>query len=467
MALPAGDDATKSRVAEVAEANATAAHGLFLQKLGKAWLDKAATTLGVGSAETPSPEREATGTSTPAPRQTFPNRSRRLQDRASHCASRASCFRDLGRHHLAEAQMVRCRKHAENALEMDWTNVGARFLLVGCLMYQGELALARKEALELDSCLTQAQKEVMGDPVLYLALAHMCRRLGFKEEALKWLRQAADEFPQHPAPCAALSDLLNTEGDYMTSAELAAQALDLDNEPGCPERLTASEKATVACCRSERHVATMDVDKVFEETESTIAESGDTQPEPGDVEHDEDHSGVRPRRSKQARPGGLMRVPAVACPTAHIRGDLIIPPPPPSPRMERAARRRGDGPAAPVGSRSRPFAPLPDYLRKKEAAPAKEEPPVSQPERQRSPVWQPQVSEPGRMRLSKLVDRPVEDNTPELKGGVCTLTRTVTTSEDVGEAKGVLIREHLPKEPAPGELNWACRIMGCGQLGHC
>lgn len=320
----------------------------------------------------------------------LPNRSRRFQDRAAHCAERALHFRGKGRIAVAQSQISRCRKHAEDALIMDDLNAGARFLLVGCLLHQHEFDQAKNELRRILSDLTEEQQRFMADPIVHLVLGHISRRLGDLDGATSNLKQAVGDYPGHPQPCLALADLFCQRGRRGASSDMATLALDRDADSRCPEHLSSSEKAAAL---SYVHQLTED-----SEDDDFLAEIGD----------DED-SGVRHRLTNAAAPGGMLSTigPAIACPNI--------------PQEERVATGSIDT------SRNR---------QQKEQAP---------PPKLRSKPFAPRKTEDGRMGLSKLIG----DN-----------MRSGLLPSSASGNQGLLIQEHVPKEPDASRL-------GCAGLGAC
>eukprot|EP00927_Polykrikos_kofoidii_P056419 TRINITY_DN50536_c0_g1_i1.p1 TRINITY_DN50536_c0_g1~~TRINITY_DN50536_c0_g1_i1.p1 ORF type:complete len:434 (+),score=79.55 TRINITY_DN50536_c0_g1_i1:94-1395(+) len=341
----------------------------------------------------------------------MPSRSRRLQDRAVQCAARAMTFRENGRMPLAETQLGRCRKHAEAALELDKSNTGARFMLVGCLMFRGEFAAAKTEALILIESFNHQEHDFLGDPSLHLAIAHLSKVLGQLDEAIGFLEQAAEMFPDYPAPCVALSELLNRTGRYLASADMARTAFERDRRPRCPKRLTQAEKATAACCLAER-----------------FAETAETGEKEADVEED---TGVRSRRSKSARPGGLMSLPDVG--TSSSPAAASMSPPKTSRDIEQKIKPKDTR----TNTRSRAFCP-------------------------RGPV----VAEPvaaGRMSTCRAVEE--SDSKTNATGATPRIRQPNSARSQLGD---LIVREHLPLEQKRNLGGFFdCRGSACSDFVQC
>jgi len=332
----------------------------------------------------------------------LPNRSRRFQDRAAQCAERALHFRGKGRIAVAQSQISRCRKHAEDALIMDDLNAGARFLLVGCLLHQHEFDQAKNELRRILSDLTEEQQRFMADPIVHLVLGHISRRLGDLDGATSNLKQAVGDYPGHPQPCLALADLFCQRGRRGASSDMATLALDRDADSRCPEHLSSSEKAAAL---SYVHQLTED-----SEDDDFLAEIGD----------DED-SGVRHRLTNAAAPGGMLSTigPAIAFPNIPQEERVA------TGSIDTSRNRQQKEQAPPPKLRSKPFAP-----RKTEDGHF---------------LGDVGLETPGRMGLSKLIG----DN-----------MRSGLLPSSASGNQGLLIQEHVPKEPDASRL-------GCAGLGAC
>jgi len=179
-------------------------------------------------------------------------RSSQLVAWATQCSERAARFRLEGRVPLARSQMERCAQHLQFALLCCPNNLSARFFLVGCLMSLGQHVKAKEQALVAIGEINEDRCAWLQHPILHIAVALSCSSLGHGEEALAHLQRAAVDYPLHAQPCAALGLLLSRTGNNDACSKIAQLALDRDDDPRCPCRLSQFERQTVISCLNRK-----------------------------------------------------------------------------------------------------------------------------------------------------------------------------------------------------------------------
>lgn len=158
-------------------------------------------------------------------------RSEKLKETAARCMARARKFKSDNRLELAVAQLERCQWCLESALTERHEDLGARFLLVACLLALGQFEQVIGEASFLYRHLSNEQRRRMNDPVLHMAIAHALRMVRQPEEAVVFLREASNIYPQHSVPFVALAEVQLLSGDPAGGEEAARQALASDSHP--------------------------------------------------------------------------------------------------------------------------------------------------------------------------------------------------------------------------------------------
>lgn len=144
----------------------------------------------------------------------------------------ARAFKAQGRDFLARQQMLRVAELVNILLEVDPSNMSARFLSIGALLELGAFQRASQEAKIALIEYVDEKGGSLQDPTLQYAAAYASLGYGNLEAATAYLLGATTDFPNDAQAHAAYSSVLERSGRLEEALEASRMARRLDEAAG-------------------------------------------------------------------------------------------------------------------------------------------------------------------------------------------------------------------------------------------